>query len=152
MQTRRLRSQAGDGYSLIELLVVLGIISLLALALPAAFSAGRPGIAARTAAQSLGDALRRARLLAVSENREVQLLVDIDKKTIRVGRDKPIALDGTSHLECMQACAHGEKNAAIAFFPDGSASGGSIAIASGLHRYLVGVKPISGRVFVDADH
>src|SRR5580704_14736597 len=72
-----LPSRTGDdGFTLVEMLVVLAIIGLLFLALPVLLSAGRPGLEAKAAARALAHDLMAARQKAIFENIETDVALN----------------------------------------------------------------------------
>jgi general secretion pathway protein H len=140
------------GFTLLELLVVLAIISLLILAVPQLRSGGRQGFQAQAAAYELATALRGTRALAISSNSETQLVLDVSRKIYRAapkGRDR--TLQATLALQADGAVVPGDSRlAVIRFFPDGSSSGGRITIAPASGpSHFVRVQILSGRVLVD---
>ncbi len=127
MRNRR----AIQGYTLVELLVVLTVMGLLtALAAPM-LSASRPGLDLLAAARTIATRLASTRQDAISENMEKQI-------AIRRG------LAGVVPLSF-----HGALPGAIAFYPDGSSSGGTILVGSGGARHRVTVRWPSGQISVD---
>jgi len=71
------RQEREAGFSLIELMVVIGIMAIItAIALPA-YSSWRERTAARNAADGLMAHLKQARIMAVSDNRCVEVHFDV---------------------------------------------------------------------------
>src|SRR5262245_62430439 len=85
---RTATSPAGTegGFTLLELLVVLAILGLtVALAVPV-FNRVMPGLELKAAARTVAAAMREARGIAVSSNREVAVTIDVSSHTLEIGR------------------------------------------------------------------
>jgi general secretion pathway protein H len=149
-------SRAGDGrlatgFTLLELLIVLAILGLTtALAVPM-FSRAMPDLQAKAAARDVAAMLRSARSLAITENREVTVAVDLDRHSVdlagvRSETVKPgIGLDLYSAMEELIDRGAGR----IRFYPDGTSTGGRVGLSTATHRYEVIVDWISGGVMID---
>jgi general secretion pathway protein H len=138
------------GFTLIELLVALAILGL-ALALAAGHAtSGNRGLALRGAAAELAGGLRLARAEAILRNRPVAFALDPQSRRFRVA-DQPVRQLPTAFtIEMMTTAGERRRDGTgdIRFNPDGSSTGGRIAIADGPHRIWVGVDWLSGRVAV----
>lgn len=141
-----------SGFTLVEMLVVLLIASLAFAAIPPLLSAAMPGTELKGAARQLAASLRYARYQAITERREVALILDLEGRRYslqgegrvsRLPEDLSLALT-TGHTEVI-----GERQGMIRFFPDGSSSGGRIELASGKRSSSVDVDWLTGRVTVD---
>src|SRR5689334_10103049 len=93
-RTETSRDGIGGGFTLLELLVVLAILGLtVALAVPV-FHRVMPGLELKATARSVAAALREARGLAVSSNREVAVTIDVNSHTMGLaGGGQPEQLD-----------------------------------------------------------
>lgn len=116
------------GASLLELLIALTLAAILAAAMVGAIGRRAPGAA--EAAQQVVAALREAR--AEATRRGAPVRVAFDPVLRRIGRDEPdqplpegVALAVESAAETRDA----KGRPAILFFPDGSSSGGVIALS-----------------------
>ena len=146
--------RAQHGFTLIELLVVLALASMLLTLVPGAFEKLLPGLRYRATLAEVGATLREARAAAVSEAREVAVLIDLDARTFgfRRGDGRQVAGRIDAGLDLKLRIAEGEQLSAgsghIRFFPDGSSSGGRIVLgrAEGGHR--ISVDWLTGRVSV----
>lgn len=137
-----------DGFTLIELVVVLAVISLvLALVLPSFRQpTGSPAIAA--AAHDIAAALRLTRSRAIVE----------DRLTSFVWRDGGFsAIDSAAtpvqHVPAgialtMLGAESARGGRSIRFYPDGSSTGGGIALTAGAARYVVLVNWLNGDVSI----
>ena len=82
-----MRLAAARGFTLVELLVVLLILSVLLVATPIAFQRVLPGLQVRSEARDVARVLREARAQAVRDNREATVTVDIAERTYYLGDD-----------------------------------------------------------------
>ena len=136
------------GYTLVELLVVLTIIvAVLALA-PPLFSHGLSSTELRGAARQVATGLRYAQSTAVSQRREVLFTLDLDAHRYQVAPRPPVQLPMDLPLTLVTARSEvvGAGQAAIRFYPDGSATGGRVTLGVAPNSYQVDVNWITGRV------
>ena len=146
---RPLRQEA-CGFTLLELLVVLAILGF-AVALFVGYKApwstrlSVEGTAARLASE-----LRLARSEAIARNRPVSFILDLEGHRYRVGGGKPHSIPRQMSIALLTVAGERiEKSlGAIRFNPDGSSTGGRIALAEGPQRAAIGVDWLSGRVSV----
>lgn len=106
-----------------------------------------------SAARSLGAGLRLARNRALNDNRPATFLLDTVKRVFRVPGERrqhllPSGITIASHT--MRAERLDERRGAIRFFPDGTSTGGRIALYTDRMRYLVSVDWLTGEVGVIA--
>lgn len=127
-----------DGFTLIEMLVVLAVLGL-AIAAFAPTMRGHADASAESSARGLATALERARSRAVAGNIETRYLVDA---RVRAEGGLRVMLDvAASEVE-------GEAVGGIRFYPDGSSSGGRITFDDGRFAVSVGVDWLTGGVDV----
>lgn len=75
------------GFTLLELIVVLGLLSVVfAIALPQV-SASLPGLFVDQAARTLAAELQLARVKAVSRNTRMRIIMELDRRAIRLEQD-----------------------------------------------------------------
>jgi general secretion pathway protein H len=149
MLTLRTGDPFGDrGYTLFELLIVLAIlgISIAVLAPPVARG---PGLQLRSGTSLVAAVLREARSLAIRDNRELKVIVDIGARTLQVdsGGDER-KLEGDLELSVYTATSELQdaKRGAIRFFPDGTSTGGRIRLSSQVQANDVAVNWLTGHV------
>ena len=129
-----------------ELLVVLAILGFaVALAVPKLDQA-LPGLELRTNARAVVGALREARALAIADNREVTLVIDVRQRTLRLGQGTAIKLDPQLGLSLRTARSElrGDGIGGIGFFPDGTSTGGRVTLALGERQRHVVVDWLTG--------
>jgi general secretion pathway protein H len=138
-----------NGFTLVELLVVLVILGLLLSLAPAAFDRALPGLQLKEAAHDLAGALRQARGFAVRDNREAVLLIDTEAHTYHVeetGNPRQLAPDIEITLLTAESELTDEFTGGMRFFPDGTSTGGQVKLSRGTRDYAVRVDWLTGRV------
>jgi general secretion pathway protein H len=129
------------------LLVVLALVALLAAFVLPSF---RPGAdaAVRTAIRDVAASLRLARNQALAGNRPVRFTLDADQRTYWLDGARRGSLP--EGVEIRMVAAETERlsgsRAAIRFFPDGSATGGSVTLVRNGRSREVEVDWLTGRV------
>jgi general secretion pathway protein H len=146
---RRAR-EVESGFTLIELLVVLAILSLVVALGTPVFRRALPGLELKTGAESVAAALRDARALAIGRNVEVELVVNLDDRSLRVTGEPPLRLASDIGISLLTAREEvlAARIGAIRFYPDGTSTGGGITLALGNRIYRVVVDWLTGRVAV----
>ncbi len=140
--SRSARHRPDAGYTLIELLVVLAIMGMIAgVALPL-LSAGRPGIETKALARAVAGDLALARQDAIGRNTERHVVLR------RSGSRYALWPAGTWHA-LPPGITLSMQAREIAFYPDGSTSGGTILVSGGGVRRRVDVRWPTGRIDTD---
>jgi general secretion pathway protein H len=141
--------RVGAGFTLVELLVVLTLLALLLAAVPPVLSAVAPRLQLSATTRALADDLRASRLAAAEDAVETVLTLDLARRRYRHGPDaRERALPDGIGIEIVEAAA-AERDldrAGIRFYPDGSSSGGRVAVSHGTRRMFVSVDWLTGRV------
>ena len=139
-----------SGFTLIEVIVTLAILGF-ALVLVAGYKPPwSSGLGLKGVASELSSGLRLARSEAIASNRQVRFDLDATGHVYRVGAGAERRLPANLSIELLTII--GENRGAsvgdIRFNPDGSSTGGRIALADGKRRVAVGVDWLTGRVSV----
>ncbi len=143
------RRAPAAGFTLLELLVVITIIGLIYALLPAGIFGGREGVELRATARQVAEDLRRARGQAIAGNREVAFLLDLEARRFGIpGRGALAELPEGVEAEVLTAneVQSDVGQARIQFFPDGSSTGGAVALSGAGTRYEVSVRWLTGEV------
>src|SRR5262245_45743132 len=124
------RFDSENGFTLIEMIVVLTVLGLLTVLLVNNTSQVSPATHARAAAQEISSALRSARSEALSTNRSVTLSLDLSNRTYRWGQSQPMPIPDDIRLSLLtsQDQLASETIGRFRFDPDGGSSGGRVTI------------------------
>lgn len=145
------------GFTLLELMVVLVIIALMMAVIPPLLSGVGLTSQVRGAARELAAGLRMARSEAVLKQRPATLTVDLEQRDFTVsGRPGKVALPASRSVVIRLYTAQSElidsRRGNIRFFPDGSSTGGHVALVEGQIEYRVNVDWLTGRVSLETRH
>jgi general secretion pathway protein H len=133
-----------EGFTLIEVLVVLVILGLAVGLVLGRGPLRSAGLETRAEANNIAGALRSARSRAIAGDQSITVAVDPARHELRIGNTAPRPLSGGIALAAPRA--------GITFAPDGSSSGGHIDLATGPFRMQVAVDWLTGRVSVADAH
>lgn len=136
------------GFTLIEIVVVVGLIALLTAVIAGTVVGGLGGAKVRAASKDLIAALRFTRSQAVVKREAQVLVLDVERRAYRVpGRDW-VELPKDMQLSMLTAAQEqvGEGVAQIRFFPDGSSTGGNIELSRGEALWRIDVAWLTGEV------
>ncbi len=138
-----------NGFTLIELLVVMAIIALLLTIAPIGLHRMMPGLEVQTAARELGASLRNARSIAIRDNQEATLTLDLEQRHYSLtGERREFEIDEDIEIKLLTAASEqvSEQVGSIRFFPDGTSTGGTVTLTGGGVAYDVLVDWLTGRV------
>jgi general secretion pathway protein H len=124
--TKRLQMSAG--FTLVELLVVLGIVGLTLAAVVGArpkTSAVRLAVTARAIAATL----QLARAQAISSNTETRFRIDTQTRQFGVGRVMHTLPQGMAVAMTIADTERVKDSGGLRFYPDGQSSGGEILLS-----------------------
>lgn len=143
-----MRRAGSGGFTLLEMMVVLAIVAMaMALVVPAITRGTVTSV--DDVARDISVAMRKARTSALSAQRSAVLWVDLDKRTYAVGSDKTKTIPGDISIRAQVALTEtNARRAGFRFFPDGSATGGTLLLAQGGASTAVEVDWLSGRVSI----
>ena len=139
-----------QGFALVEFLATLVIIALVfSVTLPTFTQNSTVGTLA--AARTVAAGLRQTRDRAITSNQAVIMEVDVERKQIVLGKQSRQLPRGI-HLKLLTAKRErlGVSRGAIRFFPDGSSTGGRVALIQDNLSYLVDIDWLTGRVVVQS--
>ena len=141
------------GFTLLELLVVLAVISLVVgLAVPR-IAGALPGAQIKGAAYDLAVALRAARSHAIRSNQEAVFTLNVESRRYSMAgenksRDLPADLRVT--LETVRSERYDDDTGGFRFFPDGTSTGGRITLTGDDREYQIDVDWLTGKISTTA--
>jgi general secretion pathway protein H len=150
-RTARPKSSGSQlGFSLLELLLVLGILAVALAVVAPSFNRARSTLTIRTAALELASHLRAARAAASAQSVQKVLVFDpVTRKYWTEGAVHPRTLSQSVQMSLIVPDSERiDRTVRIRFLPDGSASGGSIILQDGKAYWNVVVDWLSGDVRV----
>ncbi|HUK61560.1 MAG TPA: GspH/FimT family pseudopilin [Stellaceae bacterium] len=129
-------SRREDGFTLLELMIVLAIMALVAAIAFPRLAARAPASALGAASEEMRAALATARSAAIAEDRAVTV----------AGGDGFYRIDGDQHALLSAAGVRVETpRGGIAFFPSGGSSGGRIVLRGGGRSATLDIDTLTGR-------
>lgn len=141
-----------DGFTMVEVLVVLAILSFSIVTLLPGGRGGRPGMVVRAVAVDVASTLKSARAAAIRSGVEQAVVIDTVAGTVATSSAwdaRPI----TPPIEVALLTIRGEQTSAAAgrlrFYPDGSSTGGRVTLRNGRHAATVTVDWMTGATRVD---
>lgn len=137
------------GFTLLELLVVLAVLGLAAMALPSVLGRGTGALSAAAVAAETASTLRGLRSDAITRGRPAELAVDAGSGTLRAGDGRVLEVPEGARLRFLPLAGRGAREAVLRFHPDGSSNGGRIEIVQAGRIHVVTVDWITGRVVLD---
>jgi general secretion pathway protein H len=145
-------SRGAQGFTLLELMLVLAIAAaVMALAPPLLYQA-MPGLQLKSAARQVAAGFRSARDQAITRRAETLLSVDLDERRIEwSGARRPLELPDGLEVSLVTATSELGRDArqgSIRFYPDGSSTGGRVTVSHGERGYRVDVDWLTGRVSI----
>ena len=138
-----------QGFTLIELTIVLVIMIMGVAIVGPNFSSGRDSSQIKAAARDFASALRYARGQSLISQKEVFVSIDLDENKYQINsRNKVYQVDEDIEISLVTAQSEqtGEGQGNIRFFPDGSSTGGRVTLAIGNNEWLVDVNWLTGYV------
>lgn len=138
------------GFTLLELLVALAVLSLALILILGYKAPWSTGLSLKGTAATLASQLRLARSEAIARNRPVSFVIDLDRHRYRLGKGRMHSLPRRIRIALLTVAGErvAKATGAIRFNPDGSSTGGRIALAEGGQKIAIGIDWLSGRVRV----
>jgi general secretion pathway protein H len=138
-----------NGFTLLELLVVLALLAMTYALVPPMFAIGGSTAELKAGARQVAAGLRKARSQAIASRSETTLTLNVESRSfVLSGDNKPRVLPHQAELGVYTA--QGEvvdgNTAAIRFYPDGSSTGGRVTLAMGERKFHVDVDWLTGQV------
>jgi general secretion pathway protein H len=139
------------GFTLVEVLIVLAImVAMIAILMPIG---GRQRQHARLAAgaREVAEGLRLTRSRAILDSRPAAFLIDVRQNVFRVaGAAAPAELPPGVNVTLLTTkdATNGTSVGAIAFYPDGSSTGGGVTLSASGEGYIVSVDWLTGGISI----
>lgn len=140
------------GFTLLELMVVIGILALAVAIVAPSLNRARLGLMVRSAAYELASGLRAARAAAQSGNRERIVTIDLAPRRYwaeGVVGQRTFPASVAVELAVPESERLGPAAGQVRFFPDGSASGAKVVLNDGRQAASVLVDWLSGDVRIE---
>ncbi|MEM6573957.1 MAG: GspH/FimT family protein [Pseudomonadota bacterium] len=141
------RRQRINGFSLVELLVVLVLVGLLASLVGGSVFRNLDGVKTRQAGKDLVSALRYTRGQAIVTREEQTLAVNVEKRTFKSPEKEAVVLPDGVDVTLKTASFDLEGTVGrVRFFPDGSSTGAQITLTAGSRSWLISVGWLTGEI------
>ncbi len=140
-----------NGFTLLELLVVLGIATLLLAVVPPLLGNVINSSQVKSATRHLAAGLKTARSKAISTQAEVTLAVDVKNHSFSLlDRKKQLALPDETKITLSTAKSEqlSESAGAYRFYPDGSSTGGRITLTFEPIKTVIDIDWLTGKVSI----
>ena len=138
------------GFTLVEVLVVLTLLVTLS-AILAPVLMPSPARVLRTAASDVATGLREARRLARADQQRRRFTIDTEQRRFGIegrNRGRQLPEDVSIQLTTARALQVDGARGGVDFFPDGSSTGGRVALSAQGRRLHVDIEWLTGRIRV----
>jgi general secretion pathway protein H len=139
------------GFSLVELMVVMMLVSLLFAVVGVSVSRSIRGAEIRNASREIVAGIRHTRGQAIVQRQQQVFHVDADAKTWTASGREPVAIPEGLEITIDTARSEltGENAGGIRFYPDGASTGGSVELLAGERTWTIQVSWLTGEVSLD---
>ncbi|MGD2130551.1 MAG: GspH/FimT family protein [Lysobacterales bacterium] len=141
------------GFTLVEVVVVLVIISLILALVGTSISRNISGAEMRTAARKVAASLRYTRTQAILRKSEQVFVVDTENRTYKApDRELETLPEGMNvELNTARSEVTSEHVGGIRFYPDGGSTGGNVRLEANGRVYQVNIAWLTGEASVQRD-
>lgn len=142
-----------QGYTLLELLVVLTILTVATAATGQLVVHRLPAVQLDASSAIVASILREARSIAIRDNREQAVVVDLGARTLQIGSaGRKLRLEDSIGISLVTASSELEgQRGAIRFFPDGTSTGGRVRLSEDTRTNEIVVQWLTGHVKILED-
>jgi general secretion pathway protein H len=139
------------GFTLVEMIVVLVIVSLVLAMVGTSISRNISGAEMRTAARKMAASMRYTRTQAILTKTEQVFLLDTEARTYKAGEKDTEELPEGMNVELNTARSEltSESAGGIRFYPDGASTGGSVRLEANGRIYKVNVAWLTGEASLE---
>lgn len=143
--------QAAAGFTLLEMLVTLAIVSLVGLVTTPFIGNSLDKMRVKHGAMEITSALKLARQQAIQASSETTVLFDLAAGSLTTDRTVDLHLPEEAQISLITASSEqtAERQGAIRFFKDGSSTGGQVELSFRNQLYLVQVEWLNGHVSLE---
>lgn len=140
--------RAERGFTLIEIIVVIGLIGLTFALVSVSVGEGLTGAKVRAASRDLVAALRYTRTQAIVKRESQTLTLNVDERSYITPGRSSVELPKQMEMKMLTAASEqvGEGVGRIRFFPDGSSTGGHIDLIRGDVVWGIDIAWLTGEV------
>lgn len=149
----RTRLNRQEGFSLIELMVVMMLVTLLLSVVGVSVTRSVAGAEMRSVEREIVAGLRHTRGQAIIQRQQQVFLVDTNNRTWQAAGRQAVTLpDGIEiTLNTARSELTGEGAGGIRFYPDGASTGGSIVVQAQEREWHIAVAWLTGEISRDRD-
>lgn len=134
---------ASRGFTLLEMLVVIVLMSIGIGVVGFGLHKGLQQAADRQLLGQMVQALRTTRSAAIISGQPRETSFDLDRRTFQAPGKRPQQWPAEVGVQLNTAA---DLNAAVAFYPDGSSSGGNLLVFQGERRWRIDIGWLTGSV------
>lgn len=144
-------NRSEGGFTLVEVIVVLVIISLMLTLVGTSISRNISGAEMRVAARKVAASLRYTRTQAILTKTEQVFVLDTEELTYQAAERNPETLPEGMKAELNTARSEltSETAGGIRFYPDGGSTGGNVRLEANGRVYRVNVAWLTGEASIE---